>query len=195
MKYIYVSYKSNHCTGFTTWPLLVTYWPFGLSAVSRGYTEDMGPGTSSTLPLKISRSWIRGMERTNLPDNFSTVLTTPSHPGNSHVITPSGHLKRGCWSSCTRTTEPSRKENSNLSYSPETHNSGQNWKFCVLCELVIWQITVTLDWIHWWLWNDAKSLKQHRRGALMFFKVIRQISRSHGTINRRFWPQLSVSGL
>ena len=34
--------------------------------------------------------------------------------------------------------------------------------------------------IQWWLWNDAQSLKQHRRGALLFFKVIRQISRSHG---------------
>ena len=24
--------------------------------------------------------------------------------------------------------------------------------------------TVALVWIHWWLWNDAESLKQHRRG-------------------------------
>ena len=55
--------------------------------------------------------------------------------------------------------------------------------------------TITLVWIHWWLWNDAQSLKQHRRGALSFFKVIRQISRSHGTKNRQFWPELSVSGL
>ena len=141
----------------------------------------MGPGTSSTLPLRISWSWIQGMERTNLPDNFSTVLTTPSRPGNSHVITPSGHLKRGCWSSCTSTTEPSPRENSNLSYSPETHSSGQNWKFFVLCEIVIWQMTVTLVWIHRWLWNDAQSLKQHRRGAPLFCKIICQISRSHGT--------------
>ena len=48
--------------------------------------------------------------------------------------------------------------------------------------------TATLVWIHWWLWNDAQSLKQHRRGALSFFKVIRQISRSHGTKNRLFDP-------
>ena len=41
--------------------------------------------------------------------------------------------------------------------------------------------TVTPVWIHWWLWNDAQSLKQHGRGALMFSKVIRHISRSHGT--------------
>ena len=53
--------------------------------------------------------------------------------------------------------------------------------------------TVTPVWIHWWLWNDAQSLKQHRRGALVFFKVIRQISRSHGTNNCRFWHELIVS--
>ena len=48
--------------------------------------------------------------------------------------------------------------------------------------------TVTLVWIHWWLWNDAQSLKQHRRGALLFFKVIRQISRSHWTKIADFDP-------
>ena len=36
-------------------------------------------------------------------------------------------------------------------------------------------------WIHRWLWNVAQSLKQQRRGALLFSKVIHQISRSHGT--------------
>ena len=41
--------------------------------------------------------------------------------------------------------------------------------------------TVTPVRIHWWLWNDAQSLKRHRRGVLLFFKVIRQISRSQGT--------------
>ena len=51
----------------------------------------------------------------------------------------------------------------------------------------IWYFwTVNLVWIYWWLSNDAQSLKQNRRGALLFFKVIRQISRSHGTKNRLF---------
>ena len=31
--------------------------------------------------------------------------------------------------------------------------------------------TVILVWIHWWLQNDAQSLKQHKRGALLFFKT------------------------
>ena len=55
--------------------------------------------------------------------------------------------------------------------------------------------SVTPLWIHWWLRNDAQSLKQRRRGVLLFFKFIRQMSRSHGTKNCRFWPQLSISGL
>ena len=52
--------------------------------------------------------------------------------------------------------------------------------------------TVTPIWIHWGLWKDAQSLKQYSRSALLFFKVIHQISR---TKNGRFWPELSVSGL
>ena len=55
--------------------------------------------------------------------------------------------------------------------------------------------TVTPVWIHIWWWNDAYSLMLLRRGALLFFKVIRQISRSHGSKNRRILPRLGVSGL
>ena len=55
--------------------------------------------------------------------------------------------------------------------------------------------TVTHVWIHIWWWNYAYSLMLLRRGALLFFKVIRQISRSHGSKNRRIWPRLGVSGL
>ena len=42
--------------------------------------------------------------------------------------------------------------------------------------------------IHRWLWNDVQSLKYHRRGALLFFKVICQISRSHETKIDDFYP-------
>ena len=55
--------------------------------------------------------------------------------------------------------------------------------------------TVTPVRVHIWWWNDAYSLMLLRRGALLFFKVIRQISRSHGSKNRRIWPRLGVSGL
>ena len=55
--------------------------------------------------------------------------------------------------------------------------------------------TVTPVWIHVWWWNDAYSFIMLRRGALLFFKVIHQISRSHGSKNHRIWPRLGVSGL
>ena len=55
--------------------------------------------------------------------------------------------------------------------------------------------TLTPVWIHIWQWKHAHSWKQHRRGALLFFKVIRQISRSHGSKNRQIWPRMGVSGL
>ena len=55
--------------------------------------------------------------------------------------------------------------------------------------------TVTPVWIHIWRWNDEKSLMLLRRGALLFFKVIRQIWRSHDWKKHRFWPKSGVSGL
>ena len=39
------------------------------------------------------------------------------------------------------------------------------------------------------------SLQRHRGSALLFFEVSCQISRSNGLINRRFWPEPSVSWL
>ena len=54
--------------------------------------------------------------------------------------------------------------------------------------------TVTPVWIHRWLWKVTQSLKQQRRDALLFSKVIQQISRSLGgktspilTQIERFW--------
>ena len=43
--------------------------------------------------------------------------------------------------------------------------------------------TITPVWIHIWLTNYAQSLKQPRKCALLFFKVICEISRSH----RQIW--------
>ena len=45
-------------------------------------------------------------------------------------------------------------------------------------------------WIHILRWNYAQILMMLRRGAMLFLKVIRQISRSHGTINRRLLTQI-----
>ena len=56
--------------------------------------------------------------------------------------------------------------------------------------------TVTPVWIHIWWWNDAQSLMLIRRYVLLFFKVIRQISRSRRTKSADFdpnWPFLECN--
>ena len=79
------------------------------------------------------------------------------------------------------------------------HAKGQGQRSKVKVTEVTTQLnrfwTVTPVWIHIWWWNDTYSLMLLRKGALLFFKVIRQISRSHGSKNRRIWPRLGVSGV
>ena len=79
----------------------------------------------------------------------------------------------------------------------DVHAKGQGQRSKVKVTEVTTQLyrfrTVTPVWIHIWWWNDAYSLIMLRRGALLFFKVIRQISRSHCSKNRR--SRLGVSGL
>ena len=81
----------------------------------------------------------------------------------------------------------------------KVHAKGQGQRSKVKVTEVTTQLnrfrTVIPVWIHIWWWNDAYILMLFRRGALLFFKVIRQISRSHGSKNRRIWPRLGVSGL
>ena len=81
----------------------------------------------------------------------------------------------------------------------KVHAKGQGQRLKVKVTEVTTQLnrfrTVTPVWIHIWWWNDAYSLMLLRRGALLFFKVIRQISRLHGSKNRRIWPRLGVSGI
>ena len=81
----------------------------------------------------------------------------------------------------------------------DVHAKGQGQRSKVKVREVTTQLhrfrTVTPVWIHIWWWDDAYSLIMLRRGALLFFKVIRQISRSHSSKNRRIWPRLGVSGL
>ena len=83
--------------------------------------------------------------------------------------------------------------------SGKVHVKGQVQRSNVKVTKVTTQLnrlrTVTPVWIHIWWWNDAYSLMMLRRGVLLFFKVIRQISRSHGSKKRRIWPRLGVYGL
>ena len=59
------------------------------------------------------------------------------------------------------------------------HAKGQGQRSKVKVTVVTTQLnrfrTVTPVWIHIWWWNDTYSLMLLRRGALSFFKVIRQI--------------------
>ena len=79
------------------------------------------------------------------------------------------------------------------------HANGQGQRSKVKVTEVTTQLnrfrTVTPVWIHIWWWNDTYSLMMLRRGALLFLKVVHQISRSHGAKNRQIWPRLGVSGL
>ena len=66
----------------------------------------------------------------------------------------------------------------------DVHAKGQGQRSKVKFTKVSTQLsrfwTVTPVWIHIWRWNHAQSLMLLRRGVLLFFRVIRQISRSHG---------------
>ena len=55
--------------------------------------------------------------------------------------------------------------------------------------------TLTPVWFHIWWWNDAQSFILFRRGALLIFKVICQISRSHSSKDCWFRPKLGVCRL
>ena len=81
----------------------------------------------------------------------------------------------------------------------DVHAKGQGQRSKVKVTEVNTQLsrfrTLTPVWIHIWQWNHARSWKQLRRGALLFFKVIRQISRSRGSKNGWIWPRLGVFGL
>ena len=66
----------------------------------------------------------------------------------------------------------------------DVHGKGRGQRSKVKVTEVTTQLdrfqTVTPVWIDIWWWNDAYSLIMLRRGALLFLKVICQISRSHG---------------
>ena len=59
-------------------------------------------------------------------------------------------------------------------FHPSNFKVTRNKKWLILT-LIERFLTVTLVRIHRWLWNDAQSLMQHRRGARLFSKVIHHI--------------------
>ena len=74
----------------------------------------------------------------------------------------------------------------------DVHAKGQGQRSKVKVTEVTTQLnrfrTVTPVWIHIWWWNYTYSLMLLRRGALLFCKVVRRISRSHGAKIAEFDP-------
>ena len=62
---------------------------------------------------------------------------------------------------------------------PSNFNVTRDQKSPILTQIGRFR-TVTPVWIDIWRWNEAQSLMLLRRSVLLFFKVIRQIARSHG---------------
>ena len=79
----------------------------------------------------------------------------------------------------------------------DVHAKGQGQRSRVKVTEVNTQLsrfrTISPVWIQMIWWNDAQSLMLLWRGALLFFKVIRHISRSHGSKISWLWPKLGVS--
>ena len=67
--------------------------------------------------------------------------------------------------------------------SHDVHTKGQGQRSKIRVTEVMNPIsrfqTVTPVWIHIWRWNDAESFMLLRKGTLLFFKAICQISRAH----------------
>ena len=61
----------------------------------------------------------------------------------------------------------------------DVHAKGQGQRWKVKVTEVNTQLsrfrTLTPVWIHIWQWNHAHSLKQHRRGALLFLAATKQL--------------------
>ena len=103
-------------------------------------------------------------------------------------------------------TRCSHRSNSNWGYSPQTPNSGQfGPKSTIFRPVRTWQMTFEkkkaplLCYLklcasfhsHPWIETNLETLNS---GALLFGKVIHQITRSHGSKNE-ILPKLGVSGL
>ena len=77
----------------------------------------------------------------------------------------------------------------------KVHAKGQGQRSKVKVTEVTTQLnrfrTVTPVWIHIWWWNDTYSLELLRRGALLFFKIIRQIQGHTALKSVEFDPDLA----
>ena len=173
----------------------------------------------------ISRHYKKSLLRSQIYHGYEELSTDTNYPIWRRQKLPymkkTRKKKQVCGAACFMAAEIKFSEDVRLSVTPfwlcshhriimkfsgvitndqrKVHAKGQGQRSKVKVTEVTTQLnrfrTVTPVWIHIWWWNDAYSLMLLRRGALLFFKVIRQISRSHGSKNRRIWPRFGISGL
>ena len=141
----------------------------------------------------VLASWVFSCDQAALQRVFSVCLSVrPS-------VCPSVRLSVTPFSLCSHHSIIMKFSGGITNDQSKVHARGQGQRSKVKVTEVTTQLyrfhTVTPVWIHIWWWNEAYGLMLLRRGALLFFQVIRQISRSHGSTNHRIWPKLAVSGL
>ena len=162
------------------------------------WIQDGGAGNDINQDLgRVFRSLLRGRcKMATLP--LPAVILDDLICGTGNEVIQDGRRKR----KGRHFAPPPQWGSKNSPYTTvrsDVHAKGQGQRSKVKVTEVNTQLsrfrTLAPVWIDIWQWNLAHSWKQHRRGALLFFKVIRQISRSHGSKNRRIWPRLGVSGL
>ena len=180
---------------------------------------------NTILSLYISRHYKKSLLRSQIYHGYEELSTDTNYPIWRRQKLPymkkTRKKKQVCGAACFMAAEIKFSEDVRPSVTPfwlcsphriimkfsgvitndksKVHAKGQGQRSKVKVTEVTTQLnrfrTVTPVWILIWWWNDAYSLMLLRRGALLFFKVIRQISRSHGSKNRQIWPRLGVSGL
>ena len=148
--------------------------------------------------LLINRVWEYPWKINSPPGGF-LAATKQLYDWFSPSVRPSVHPSVTPFSPCSHHRIIMKFSGVITMVRSDVHAKGQGQRSKVKVTEVNTQLnrfrTLTPVWVHIWQWNHEHSWKQHRRGALLFFKVIRQIARSHGSKNRRIWPRLGVSGL
>ena len=174
-------------------------------ARSQPMREDVTNVMSSLIGLELAHPWVS-------PGQWSYYLQISFYDISFHIfscdqaalrtplsVRPSVCLSVTPFSPCSCHRIATKFSGVITNAKSDVHAKGQGHRSKVKVTEVITQLsrfrTVTPVGIHIWWQNDAQSLMVLRRSALLFFKVIHQISRSHGSKKRRFWPKLGVSGL
>ena len=201
---------------------LMTSCCMNFAIISNGFTSPFGKRNEELSPLQyhikslhiISRHYKKSLLRSQIYHGYEELSTDTNYPiwrrqkrrSKYAVQLASWQLRSNSPKMSVTPFSPCSHHRIIMKFSgvitmvrSDVHAKGQGQRSKVKVTEVNTQLshfrTLTPVWIHIWQWNHAHSWKQHRRGALLFFKVIRRISRSHGSKNCPICPRLGVSGL